>query len=449
MRKTSLASIRNWAENVQFNAEQLFFPQSIEDVIKVINNARKEKKKIRVVGSGHSFTNLIQTEEWFVSLDRLSGMIFFDEDQGLVEVYGGTKLYEIGKYLGEKGWAQENLGDINTQSIAGAISTGTHGTGMKFGNISTQVEELVMITAGGEELLISRQVNSQLYDASLVSLGLLGIVVKVKLKVIQAPTYVYKSRKILYSDLKSHISLYIQHNRHFECFLFPFSNHVQIKTMNITDKKPRKRKWRKMESMIMENYIFGFLSVLCRKWPNLTKPVSRISAKAISDSEQYAPSYDLFATPRKVKFVEMEYAIPLEHMVACLDEIRKKIEEQQYKVHFPIECRVVKRDNIWLSPSFGRDSAYIAFHMFKGMPYETYFNDMEAIMNKYNGRPHWGKIHQAKLSELTRKYSHLREFLIWRAKLDPNHLFVNPYLAKLFHIEKSNMYGKETMTEKP
>lgn len=448
MRKTSLASIQNWAGNVQFNAGQLFFPESIDDVIEVVNNARKEKKKIRVVGSGHSFTNLIQTDEWFVSLDRLSGVIFFDEDQGLVEVYGGTKLYEIGKYLGEKGWAQENLGDINTQSIAGAISTGTHGTGMKFGNISTQVEELVMITAEGEELMISRQVNSHLYDVSLVSLGLLGIVVKVKLKVIHAPTYVYKSRKILYSDLKHQISSYIHENRHFECFLFPYSNHVQIKTMNITDEKPRTRKWRRIESMIMENYIFGFLSVLCRKWPNLTKSVSRISARAISNSEQYAPSYDLFATPRKVKFVEMEYAIPLEDMVACIDEIRAKIEEQQYNVHFPIECRVVKRDNSWLSPSFGRDSAYIAFHMFKGMPYETYFNDMETIMKKYDGRPHWGKIHQAKFSELTTKYSHLRNFLKWRARLDPDQLFVNPYVKQMLKIEQDNIEMKEVTIEK-
>lgn len=422
---------RNWAHTVECSPEELFFPKSIEEVQALVKEASKLGKKIRVVGAGHSFTKLVQTNSWLVSLDSLSGIEAIDEKNRTVTVLGGTRLFQIGKELGEGGWSQENLGDINVQSIAGAISTGTHGTGLQFGNLSSQVEELTLVTASGKLITLSKTEKN--FSAA-VSLGSLGIIVRVTLRMIKCPVYEYKSSKVPFHDLIPELERYIESNRHFEMYLFPYSDLVQVKTMNITSNKPQSLTRHQLESLILENYAFFLLSELCRWFPKLTRFVSRLSAKAVSNLSISAYSYQLFATPRKVKFSEMEYCIPLEHMKAAIEEVHETIKKNGYEVHFPIECRTVKADDIWLSPSYQRDSAYIAFHMYKGMPHEEYFRDMEAIMKEHEGRPHWGKMHKQKSGELEQLYPMFSEYLKIRQELDPEGMFLNEYLEEIFGI---------------
>lgn len=423
---------RNWAETWESKPEKILYPASIEEVVSIVKEASKLKKKIRVVGAGHSFTGLVATDDWLVSLDLLSGIENIDEEAGTVTVLGGTRLFQIGKALGEAGYAQENLGDINVQSIAGAISTGTHGTGLGFGNIPSQVKELTIVTASGEVLTFSEKENSSYFKASIISLGTLGIIVKVKLKIIKTPIYEYRSEKIKYSLLEKQLDQLIQENRHFEFYLFPYSDLVQIKKMNITEKKPKKLFFHRLSSLVLENYLYFALSEIARYFPTLSPSISKVSAWGVGTSRVAGKSHDLFATPRLVKFREMEYSIPLEYLKDALHDIRKTIEEKRYKVHFPMEFRMVKGDDIWLSPSYQRDSAYIAFHMYKGMPYEDYFRDMEAIMLKYDGRPHWGKMHTLGKKELDKAFPKLADFLAIREELDPEEIFLNNYLKKMW-----------------
>ena len=423
---------RNWADTSTGTPNITFYPESIEDVCTIVKQASKENRNVRVVGAGHSFTKLVATNDYLISLDKLSGIESIDEREGIVTVLGGTRLFNIGSELAKKGYSQENLGDINVQSIAGAISTGTHGTGIEFGNIPSQVLELTIVNAQGEIMVFSEENHSDLFNASLISLGMFGIIVRVKLRIIKSPVYAYESKKVKFSELYTRFERYIYENRHFECYIFPFSDLVQIKTMNITDQQPQKLTIHNCKNLLIENYLFYVLSETSRLIPKTSSYISKFSAVGVSSTKVIAESHQLFATPRLVRFREIEYCIPLEFAKVALQEIRATIEERKYKVHFPIECRTVKADDIWLSPSYQRDSFYIAFHMYKGMPYETYFRDMEAIMQKYQGRPHWGKMHHKSKEELMELYPKFNEFRQKREELDPNNLFMNPYMSSLF-----------------
>ena len=425
---------KNWSQTVINHPEKILYPASIEEVCLIVKDAAKEKKSIRIVGAGHSFTKLVQSDDWLISLDLLSGIEEIDEGNGTATVLAGTRLFQIGTELGKLGYAQENLGDINVQSIAGALSTGTHGTGKDFGIVSTQVLELTIVTAAGETLLLSEKENPAYFKACLVSLGSLGIIVKVKIEIIKSPVYEYISEKIPYVQLEQTLERYIEMNRHFEFFLFPYSDLVQIKTMNISDRQPQSLTLHHLNNLFLENYLFFILSEICKWLPKMSKFISKLSAKAVGSTSISAESYKLFATPRKVIFREMEYFLPIQHMKAALQEIRTCMEENQYNVHFPLECRTVKADDIWLSPAYNRDSAVISFHMYKGMPYEKYFHDMEKIMKKYEGKPHWGKMHQRDSAALLSLYPKLVDFLEIRKTLDPDGIFLNDYLKELLSV---------------
>ncbi|WP_420812637.1 D-arabinono-1,4-lactone oxidase [Planococcus versutus] len=429
---------KNWAHTSESTPENTFYPTSIEDVCKLVKEASKQQKKIKVVGAGHSFTSLVQTSEWLVSLDQFSGIETINEEACYATVLGGTRLFQIGEALGKRGYAQENLGDVNVQSIAGAISTGTHGTGIAFGNISTQVLEVVLVTGTGEILTISENNNPAYFKACLVSLGSLGIIVKVTIKIIPSPVYEYKSQKIAYSQLSQQLEQLIKSNRHFEFYLFPYSDVVQVKTMNAVEQKAQRMELHHFKNLVMENYLFFVISETCRILPKSSRFFSKISAKGVSTTIKRANSYQLFATPRLVRFREMEYCIPLENLKPALEKIRECIVTKKHKVHFPIECRTVKADDIWISPSYQRDSAYIAFHMYKGMPYEEYFHDMESIMQQFDGRPHWAKMHTRTTEDLLTLYPKLSDFLAVREELDPEGIFMNDYLNTLFNGERAS-----------
>ncbi|MFB6465580.1 D-arabinono-1,4-lactone oxidase [Cytobacillus sp. Hz8] len=425
---------RNWSHTVENKPDQIFYPTSLEELSTIVKEAKEYKKTIRVAGAGHSFTSLLKTNEWIISLDSLSGIESLNKEKSTVTVLGGTRLYTIGKELGKRGYSQENLGDINVQSIAGALSTGTHGTGLQFGNLSTQVIELTLLTANGECLTLSAYKQPHFFQASLVSLGCLGIIVKVTLKIIEAPIYIYQCKKVNYDQLIQKLDAYILNNRHFEFYLFPYSNTVQVKKMNETNQRPQGLKKQQLKNLILENYFFLLLSKICKWFPKSSRYISRLSAWGVGTASITSYSYRLFATPRLVRFREMEYCIPLFSLKIALEEVRAYMEQKGYHVHFPIECRTVKEDDIWLSPSYQRDSAYIAFHMYKGMPYHDYFRDMEEIMKKYEGRPHWGKLHNLSFKELQLLYPKFNDFLEVRKKLDPEGMFLNAYTKNLFGI---------------
>ena len=433
----SVGTWSNWSGSAKSSPCQIYKPLAIDELAHFMREQSKAGRHIRVVGAGHSFTPLVQTDDILLSLDNLQGIESVDAERNTVTVPGGTRLKSLGRQLHERGVAQENLGDIDVQSIAGAISTGTHGTGVCYGSLSTQVEGITLITASGEVLECSAEQNAEIFKAAQVSLGALGIIARVKLRVVPARRLHYIGQRKKLSDCLANLEPYRQENNHFEFFWFPYTDLVQAKFINETDAPVSgDNLWGAFNKIVLENGVYWLLCEACRLIPGFCKSACAISGQAIANVDETNYSHRLFATPRMVRFNEMEYNIPMEHTNNVIAEIQQCIEKHQFAVNFPVECRFVHADDIWLSPSYQRASAYIAVHMYRGMPYREYFYYIEEIFKRYQGRPHWGKLHTRTCAELAELYPCWDDFQRVRVSLDPQGVFLNKYLRELFCVKQ-------------
>ncbi|HEX8997675.1 MAG TPA: D-arabinono-1,4-lactone oxidase [Ktedonobacterales bacterium] len=427
---------RNWSGSVSCAPREVIAPSSVAELARVVGELARSGRRARIVGSGHSFTPLAQTDDTLLSMGGLSGITEFDAERGLITVLGGTPLKYLGDELLKRGVAQENLGDIDVQTITGAISTGTHGTGVRFGNLATQVAALTLVTASGEVVDVTPERDPELFKAAQVSLGALGVIASVTLRVVPAKRLRYQTRRERLESILAHLDEYKRDNSHFEFFWFPYTKWAQAKFTNETDAQPTSANlWTEFNRVVLENGVFWGLSEVSRIAPATSPLMCKVSAWGIASTTAVDFSHRLYATPREVRFQEMEYNIPAQHFAAALSEIEQVINRERFAVNFPIECRFVKGDDIWLSPAYQRDSAYIAVHMYQGMPYERYFRAVEAVFQRYDGRPHWGKLHTLDATTLATRYPHWQDFLRVRAALDPSGVFLNDYLRHLFGID--------------
>ena len=426
---------RNWSGSVTCAPREFIAPTSPEELARAVGEIGRSGRRLRVVGSGHSFTPLAQTDDALLRMDQLSGITSFDAERGLVTVLGGTPLKLLGDALLERGVAQENLGDIDVQTITGAISTGTHGTGVRFGNLATQVAALTLVTAAGETLELSPARDPETFKAAQVSLGALGVLASVTLRVVPAKRLRYQTRRERIESLIEHLEQYKAENSHFEFFWFPYTQWAQAKFTNETDAQPASANlWTEFNRVVLENGVFWAFSEASRLAPALSPAICKASAWGIASTTAVDYSHRLYATPREVRFQEMEYNLPAQHFAAAMAEIEQVISRERFAVNFPVECRFVKGDDIWLSPAYQRDSAYIAVHMYQGMPYRAYFDAIEAIFQRYEGRPHWGKMHTLTAVTLATRYPRWNDFLRVRAALDPHGVFLNDYLRRLLGV---------------
>lgn len=424
--------MKNWSGSVSWNPQVVQTPSSEAEIQIIVKKALQAGQKIRVIGTGHSFTALCETDGILINLDNYQGIISVDEEKRLVKVKAGTKLAFLGDLLFEKGLAMENLGDIDVQSIAGTISTGTHGTGTSFGTISTQVKALKFVNGKGELISCSETENKSLFKAAQVSLGALGIITEVTLQCI--PAYkleLWNKQENLEQVLGSMMERNMD-NRNFEFYCFPHSEKVWTKSSNVADSQPDKSGiFNVLTEYVLENYAFKLLCEYARFFPSQNKAVSKISAASIPNIKKVLHSHKVYATKRLVRFNEMEYNIPAETHGEVLKEVMKVASSQKYPVHFPIENRFVKADDIYMSPAYGRDSAYIACHMYNKKDCQAYFKALEDIFQAYGGRPHWGKMNTFTQKEVLAAYPEYETFMKHRAEQDPDQVFINAYLKTL------------------
>ncbi len=426
---------QNWSGAVQCEPKEILFPNSEEAIVQIVRKAIKENKKIRVVGTGHSFTSIVHTNEMLISLDELQGIIKAEPDQMTATVWAGTKIKRLGGLIYAHGMAQENLGDVDVQSIAGSIMTGTHGTGIEFGNLATQVLELTFVNGHGELVTCSANHQPDLFKAAQISLGVFGIVTRIKLRLEPAYNLEIEMNKSTIQETLQNLDQYNESYRNFEFYSFPYTDTAQHRKTNKTDKPAKKDGLlRYYNEIIMENGLFWLFSYSTRLFPSLSKPIAKMVAKASTKTIKTHHSHKIYATTRMVRFQEMEYNVPYDAYKEVVRDMRKQFDQAKYQVHFPIENRFVKGDDIWLSPAYKRKSAYIAVHVFKGKAYKKYFEDMEAIFKAYDGRPHWGKMHFQTPEELASIYPKWNEFLAQRNEQDPKQIFINDYLKSLFGL---------------
>jgi L-gulono-1,4-lactone dehydrogenase len=383
---------------------------------------------VKVAGSGHSFTDIACTDGVMVDPSRMNRLLRVEGNEVTVEA--GITLRELGPALAERGLALENQGDVDAQTVAGAISTATHGTGGRFGNISSQVVGLRLVTAAGE--VLDLRAGDDLLAAR-VSLGALGAISAVSLRCVPAFTIHRVDEPLPLDDVLARLDEHVDGNDHFELFVFPYTRTALTLTSQRTDREPRPagRAQVLVRDVLLENAALEAASRIGRRFPALIPRVNRTLVRAMSRAEHLDRSHRVYANRRSVRFTEMEYAIPRERTAEALERVLALIERRRIRVGFPIELRVVAPDDALLSTAEGRPTGYIAVHQYRGMEFESYFRAVESIMDEYDGRPHWGKRHYQSAATLRPRYAGFDRFLAVRDRLDPERKFENDYLRRV------------------
>jgi L-gulonolactone oxidase len=423
----------NWAGTASSTATRVVSPASRDEVVAAVTAAAADGLRVKAVGSGHSFTTTAATSGVRVELGSLAGLVSVDPAARLVTVQAGISLRRLNAVLATHGLALPNLGDIDTQTISGALATGTHGTGTDFGCLSTFVEEMEIVTGTGEVLRCSRSSSPELFHAATVNVGALGIVTELTLRCVDAFTLRAQERPASVSSVLADLDSLVGSNDHFEFYWFPYTDRAQVKCNNRVPAGDaplsRFRGW--LDDEFLSNQLFAGVCRLGRAVPRLVPAISGISARALSPRTYTGPSHEVFCTPRRVRFVEMEYGLPRAALPEAFAGLRRIVDSLPSKVVFPVEVRFTAADDLWLSHGYGRDSAYIAIHQFVGMPYEQYFRRFEALATGLGGRPHWGKQHFQDASYFESAYPRFGDFVAVRDKLDPDRIFANEYLDQV------------------
>lgn len=424
---------KNWAGNVVAHPVAIERPATEADVANTVSRVVQQKQSVRVVGSGHSFTPAVATSGVLMDIGALSGIRSIDRNAGTVTVGAGTTLNDLNRLLDAEGLAMPNLGDIAYQTVAGAISTSTHGTGRLLPGLAAQVTGLRLVNGMGEIVDASNTANADVLDIARVSVGALGVITECTLKVVESFALRAQEVPMRLEDVLSNIDELKTSNDHFEFFWIPHTKWALTKRNNRTtdplEPLPPIKGW--IEKTFMENYAFGALCRLGRMRPTLIPRLA--TALPSSGSRSYVDkSYKIFASPRLVRFYEMEHSLPADALPDALREIQQMIDRKGYLLNFPVEVRFTGADDVPLSTSYGRESAYIAVHVYQGMDYKPFFTDVENILRNYESRPHWGKIHHRHAEELSTLYPRFSDFLAMRDRLDPVRTFANDYTRQVF-----------------
>ncbi|SEG06890.1 FAD-linked oxidoreductase [Actinacidiphila yanglinensis] len=424
---------RNWAGNVTARPGRVAAPASVDELAAEVRRAAGDGLRVKAVGSGHSFTAAAATDGLLVRPEGLTAIRAIDREAGTVTVEAGVQLRQLNTALAAAGLSLRNMGDIMEQTAAGATSTGTHGTGRDSGSIAAQLTALELVTADGSVLECSAERNPEVFAAARIGLGALGVVSALTFAV--EPLFLLTAREepMAFERVMADFEQFTAENEHFEFYWFPHTEGCNTKRNNRSPgpaaPMPAVRGW--IDDELLSNGVFQAACALGRVAPSAIPGIARISSRALSARTYTDVAYKVFTSPRRVRFVEMEYAVPREAAVAVLREVKAMVERSDLRISFPVEVRVAPADDIALSTASGRDSAYIAVHMYRGSRYQDYFTAVERIMTAAGGRPHWGKMHTRDAEHLRAAYPRFDEFTALRDRLDPDRLFGNDYLRRV------------------
>jgi FAD-linked oxidoreductase len=426
----------NWGGTYSCSPTRIESPSSEEEIAAIVRGAADRGEHVKVIGSGHSFTDIGCTDGCLIELDSYNKVLDVDRDAKTITAQAGITILELSDALAHFGLAMENMGDVGYQTISGAISTATHGTGARFRNISSQVVALSLVLANGEILPCSADKEADAFKAAQVSLGALGVLSTVTLRCVPAYNIhsLQEPRRI--DELLDRFDELSANNDHFEFFWFPHTEWAQAITNTRTQDAPPAKQRRTgvgayVNDILLENHAFGMIQRAAQVRRQWIPGLASITARTMSRKEMTDRSDRIFANTRLVRFAEMEYAVPRSELIPAVRDIRDMIQRQGLLISFPVEVRAVARDDIPLSPASGRDTGYIAVHVYHKFEYEPYFREVEAIMNAYDGRPHWGKLHFQTAATLRPRYPMWDRFIAVRNRLDGNRTFGNAYLERV------------------
>ncbi|MFF8827823.1 D-arabinono-1,4-lactone oxidase [Streptomyces sp. NPDC015131] len=434
--RRSSSTWSNWAGNVVSRPVREARPASVAELAETVRTAAEQGLRVKTVGTGHSFTSIAATDGVLIRPDLLTGIRRVDRRAMTVTVESGTPLKRLNVALAREGLSLTNMGDIMEQTVAGATSTGTHGTGRDSASIAAQIRELELVTADGRVLTCSAEGTEEeraLFASARIGLGALGVVSALTLAV--EPLFLLHAREepMSFDRVTAEFDALHAENEHFEFYWFPHTGSCTTKRNNRSagPAAPPGRVSGWVEDELLSNGLFQVVSSVGRAVPAAVPAIARLSSRALSARTYTDIPYKVFTSPRRVRFMEMEYALPREAAVGALRELRAMIDRSSLRVGFPVEVRTAPADDISLSTAYGRDTVYIAVHMYRGTPYRAYFTAAERIMTAHGGRPHWGKLHTRDAAYLAEVYPRFAEFTAVRDRLDPERVFGNDYLRRV------------------
>ncbi|MCU1352144.1 MAG: FAD-linked oxidoreductase, partial [Acidimicrobiales bacterium] len=395
----------NWAGNQTCAPVAVEQPTDEDALVEVVRRAAAADQRVKAVGAGHSFTGAACTDGHLLDLSRYGRVLAVDHERRRVTVEAGITLRTLNEVLAREGLALENMGDIAYQSIAGAISTATHGTGARFGNLATQVVGLRLVTGDGEVVACSEDVDRELWRGARVGVGALGLISAVTIQCVPAFNLHAVEEAARIDDVLADLDALVDGNDHYEMFWIPGTRWALTKRNRRTDEPVAPRPaWRAFRNdVLLDNVAFGAMHRIGVRRPAWIPAMARRIPS--TGRQEYVDRSDrVFASARYVRFLEMEYAIPRHAFPSAFAELRRLVDRLGEPIGFPVECRFVAGDDIPLSPAYGRDTAYIAVHVAKGRRSDAYFSGAEAIMAAHDGRPHWGKLHHQDAATLAPRY---------------------------------------------
>lgn len=422
-----------WSRTVTSRPRAVATPTSVADLAGLVVAAAERGQQVKAVGAGHSFSAIAAADGVQVRLDALAGLRRTDPSRNQVTVGAGTRIAELNLLLAGHGLALPNLGDIDRQTIAGAISTGTHGSGDRLGGVATQVRGLTLVTGVGEVLRCSADEHPHLLAAAALGLGALGVIVDVTLQAVPAFLLRADEGTARLPEVLESWTDWTAANDHVDLHWFPHTDWVLTKRNNRTDGPPQPTPlWRRLvDDELLANGALGLINELGTRWPRLQTRINQLAGQALSPRTFVDHSAAVFVSPRRVRFVECEYAIPRASLVPVITELRRWIDRHDERIGIPVEIRSAAADDLWLSTCYQRETAYVAVHHYWRKDPARYFAAFEAIVAEHAGRPHWGKLHSLGADRLRELYPRFDDFLAVRDRLDPHRVFTNSYLDRV------------------
>ncbi len=418
----------NWSGYQKANPKALPRPQSEQELISLIKDG---PHPIRVVGAGHSFSPLVPCDGAIVSLSDMAGVMSTDAGTARARVYAGTSIRDLGRPLWDAGLSLPNQGDVDPQSMAGAVGTSTHGTGVSLPSLSSVPTEIRLLTGTGQAITCSATTDRDIFNAARCAMGTLGIMTEMELQCV--PAYGLKGRQYLapLKEVLDDIETYKAKHRHFEFWLFPYSDYAMVKLLDQTETLPAIQA-QQDEGWPSEDTLLKWAVELVRFAPFMNGLLQDNIDALIEPTDYHGPAFQVFPSPRDVRFNEMEYQVPADKGPEALLAVQKAIQDAEIPLAFPIEYRYVKGDDAWLSPFYRRDSASISVHQYHKDDFRPLFAATEPVFDAFEGRPHWGKLHTKTGAQLAEHYPHWEAFLALRKELDPEGRFLNRHLATIF-----------------
>ena len=424
---------RNWGRNVSATPLRVERPETTAALQRAVAAAAGAGVRVKAVGAGHSFTSIAATDGVQLDLGALQGLVAVDAGRARVRLHAGTRLHRLPELLAPFGLAMPNLGDIDRQSVAGAVSTGTHGTGASFGGLSTQVVGLTLVQPDGGLLTVDD--GDPLLPAAALGLGALGVLADITLQCVPAFVLQAEERSEALPDVLAALPDRVKAADHFEFYWFPHTDRAATKTNTRLPGTARRtppgpvRHW--VDETLLSNTLFRATCAAGRAVPAVVPAVNKAAARLLGGREYSDDSPRVFTQRRTVRFREMEYAVPAGRLPAAFDALRQLIEDRGWRISFPVEVRWAAADDRWLSTAHGQDTAYLAVHRYYREDFREYFDAVEQVMLAHGGRPHWGKLHSLDAAALAQKYPRFADFQAVRNRLDPDRVFGNAYLERV------------------